>query len=108
MATAAKGVALTPGARHVVAHAAAVPGEELLRRDGADQYRIDQLRRERLLVVRPQLEDLVRQVKEVRPDLDRAQYLRLSVGLQTLHSVTSSSDCRSFRLNLIPRKRRRK
>jgi nucleotide-binding universal stress UspA family protein len=67
LATAATGVALTPGARHVVAHAAAVPGEGLMRLSGADEYQIDRLRRARLRTVRPQLEARARTVEDARP-----------------------------------------
>jgi nucleotide-binding universal stress UspA family protein len=73
VATAATGVALTPGARHVVAHAAAVPGEGLLRLDGADQYQIERLRRARLRQARPRLEARARTVEDARP-------VRLVVG----------------------------
>ncbi|MEU5155722.1 universal stress protein [Glycomyces sp. NPDC021274] len=73
LSTAATGVAFTPGARHVAAHAAAVPGEDLLRLAGVDRLEIDRLRRARLREVRPRLESLVRAVEDVRP-------VRLVVG----------------------------
>ncbi|WP_408612754.1 universal stress protein [Glycomyces luteolus] len=73
VATAATGVALTPGARHVVAHAAAVPGEGLLRLGGADHSQLDRLRRARLRQMRPQLEARARAIRDSRP-------VRLVVG----------------------------
>lgn len=56
------GLALTPTARHVLAHAVTVLGENLLRLNGADDRGIDELRRGQLDLVRPHIERLAREL----------------------------------------------
>lgn len=52
------GLTVTPNARHVLAHAVTVLGENLLRLNGADDLAIDELRRGQLALVRPDIERL--------------------------------------------------
>lgn len=52
------GLAMTPMARHVLAHAVTVLGENLLRLNGADDHAIDELRRSQLAMIRPTVERL--------------------------------------------------
>lgn len=52
------GLLLTPDARHIVAHAVNILGENLVRLNGADEAAIDELRRGQVSVVAPEIERL--------------------------------------------------
>lgn len=56
------GLTLTPGARHIVAHAVTILGENLVRLNGADDAAIDELRRGQISVARPVVDRLVNEL----------------------------------------------
>ena len=61
------GMTVTPAARHIVAHAVNILGENLMRLNGADDAAIDELRSGQLSVVRPDIEYLA---AELSPEPD--------------------------------------
>lgn len=63
------GMSMTPAARHIVAHAVNILGENLMRLNGADDAAIDELRRGQISVVQPDIAQLTSELTPVPDDV---------------------------------------